>query len=111
MSFNNPLKSVPSAEKKVETPTFLKEPDYAITADAYLAQVKKLEKQRKETEEFLTVVGTEGHTNGPQKDAETMRFLGAQLNRIREQEKELEETYRAGKNLETDEEKAKKKVA
>jgi hypothetical protein len=111
MSFNNPLKSVPSVEKKAETPSFLKEPDYAITADAYLAQVEKLAKQRKENEEFLTVVGTEGHTNGPEKDAETMRFLKVQLNRIRDQEKELEKTYRAGQNLETEEEKAKKKVA
>lgn len=108
---HNPLKSVPQSKKEEYSPSIVPGQEYAEKVVNYFSERSNLLKKIEEDGEFLAVVGTEGHTNGPEKDAETMRFLGAQLRRHKEQLKDLEDRNRAGKNLETEEEKKHKKAA
>lgn len=89
-----------SGKGKAEVPGFMKGPEYADKVVNYLDTRTKIENQITEDEQFLAVVGTPGHTNGSEKDQETLKFLGERLKRHKQQLEDLEATYRAGKNLE-----------
>jgi hypothetical protein len=68
-------------------------------AEKFLARKKDLEKAIEEDEDFLSKIGTPGHTKNVEEDARTMQLIAARIRRHNLALEKLEVDHGAGQNL------------
>ncbi|MFA5997810.1 MAG: hypothetical protein WC814_00185 [Candidatus Paceibacterota bacterium] len=68
-------------------------------AEEFLAKKKSLEKAIAEDGDFLSKIGTPGHTKSAEEDARTMQLIGARIRRNKLALEKLNVDHGVGQNL------------